>query len=93
MYSVTIEGITLKGSCFDDVLTRVLNKVYTTYSETRDYKLCLFDVLKSDGTPDRRFRCGVGYVRLENGRLHFYDYTRPYKRNYILKRARRFFDC
>ena len=92
MFSVTIEGITLKGGCFDDVLTRVLNKVYSTH-ETRDYKLCMFDVLKSDGTPDGRFRCGVGYVHMENGRLHFYDYMSPSKRYYVLKRARRFFGC
>lgn len=92
MYLITVEDVTLKGSCFDDVLTRVLNKVYTTH-ETRDYKLCVFDVLKSDGTPDRRFRCGVGLLHWANGRFHFQDCMKPYERYYVLKRACRFFDC
>lgn len=92
MFSITVEDVTLTGNCFGNVLTRVLNKVYTTH-ETRDYKLCVFDVLKSDGTHDKRFRCGVGYVRLENGKFRFYDYMRPYNRNYVLKLACRFFDC
>ena len=92
MYSITVEDVTLTGSCFDDVLTRVLNKVYTTH-ENRDYKTCKFDVLKSDGTPDRRFMVGVGLLHWANGRFHFHDYMRPSERYYVLKLACRFFGC
>lgn len=92
MYSITIEGITLNGSCFDDVLTRVLNKVYTTYDD-RDYKTCVFRMLKSDGTLDRRFVSGVGLLYWANGRFHFNDYMRPSERCHMAKLAYRFFGC